>query len=309
MKSKLQTLASEPKLLFSRLNRVAHGANSRFHERFVPKRGVDLMERDWDNLFILDACRFDEFEALSEFDGELERIRSLASTSGEWYRENVGSEDYFDTVCVTANPHSEPYLDRFHASESLYTEEYWDDDLSTVPPDVVAAAARRMAEEYPDKRLFVHFMQPHFPPIGETRAELPYSGNPPDGVETDGSHLGLQTHLRGRVDGVTEATALRAYRENLRIVLDVVEDFAEDLSGKTVLSSDHGELFGERLWPLPVRGILHIGHVRVDPLVEVPWHVLPFSDRRTVRVDPPVEQSGSVDSDELESRLRDLGYR
>ncbi len=307
--SQLRLVAKQPRFIVSKLNNLGHLINSEYHKRYVGKSGVNLMEQDWDNLLILDACRFDEYSRHHRFKGTPERIESLASMSEEWYQENIGDSRFYDTVCVTANPYTESYKDRFHDCKILYSAKYWDEDLCTVPPAVVGREASEMSDAYPRKRLLVHFMQPHFPPIGPSRENLPRSGNPPDGTDTDRSHIGLQTHLRGRVAGVTEEKALVAYRENLEIVLGVLEDLIPNLPGKTVVSADHGELFGERLYPIPVRGILHPRHVRIEPLIAVPWHVIKNADRRSIRAEPPVDRSEETDPEVIESRLRDLGYR
>lgn len=307
--SKIKTIAENPRFILSRFNKIATDINEKYHRKFVTKSGTNMMNDDWDNLLILDACRYDDFVSISNLSGNTRSRQSLASTSPEWYEESVNENEWFDTVCVTANPHSEPFADRFHSFEQLYSEKYWDEELKTVPPTVVADKTREALSEYPNKRLLVHFMQPHLPPIGAMRRKLPVSGNPPEGVIQDQSHLGVQTHLRGRIDGVTETKVRKAYRENLKIVLGVVSELIDELNGKTIITSDHGELFGERLYPIPVRGILHRRGIRVDPLITVPWHECPYSTRRETSSDPPEKEAQKLDRSTVESRLKSLGYR
>lgn len=56
-----------------------------------------------------------------------------------------------------------------------------------------------------------------------------------------------------------------AYKENLNIVLEQVSHLLDNISGKAVVTSDHGELLGER-------GCYgHDLEIRVPALVEVPW--------------------------------------
>jgi hypothetical protein len=61
-----------------------------------------------------------------------------------------------------------------------------------------------------------------------------------------------------------------AYKENLRHVLKNVEDLLEIINGKTVITSDHGNLIGDRLSPIPVRGYGHPSGLRAPELVKDP---------------------------------------
>ena len=54
----------------------------------------------------------------------------------------------------------------------------------------------------------------------------------------------------------------------------------ESLDGKTVVTSDHGNLFGRRLWPIPLQKYGHPPGLRFPELIEVPWHETPFENRR-----------------------------
>lgn len=53
----------------------------------------------------------------------------------------------------------------FHAVINVLNQ--WDDDLETVRPEAVTNAARKAHRDYPDKRIIVHYMQPHIPFITE----------------------------------------------------------------------------------------------------------------------------------------------
>lgn len=57
----------------------------------------------------------------------------------------------------------------------------------------------------------------------------------------------------------------RLYKANLDIVLKFVDRLTEELSGRVVITSDHGELLGERgLW-------LHPRETDIPMLRNVPW--------------------------------------
>jgi len=77
-------------------------------------------------------------------------------------------------VYVTANPQFHKIREEldceFHAVIDCWWED-WDDAVQTVRPETTTSAALKAAAEYPEKRLFVHFNQPHVPFIGESGAE------------------------------------------------------------------------------------------------------------------------------------------
>jgi len=50
-----------PLMVSRELHMLSLRANRRFHDRFVTHDGIDVMERDWDDLLILDVCRYDCF--------------------------------------------------------------------------------------------------------------------------------------------------------------------------------------------------------------------------------------------------------
>ena len=74
-----------------------------------------------------------------------------------------------------------------------------------------------------------------------------------------------------------------AYKENLRLVIPYVELLLHKLSGKTVVTSDHGELFGENVLKfIPIKVYGH-GIGRNPSLVTVPWWVITNEDRENLR--------------------------
>ena len=99
-----------------------------------------------------------------------------------------------------------------------------------------------------------------------------------------------------------------AYRKNLQLVLDEVDTLLDSLDGKTVVMADHGELLGESHLTLPLRKYGHPTGIRVPELVEVPWLVCDSDDRFwNVAEKPEGERTESIE--EVESLLRDLGYK
>lgn len=77
-------------------------------------------------------------------------------------------------------------------------------------------------------------------------------GNPPNELSLLAKRIGIEG-LR------------KAYEENLRLVLSYVAKILRYLKGKVVITSDHGELLGEK------RLFGHSSSLREPELLEVPW--------------------------------------
>ncbi len=241
--------------VFRRSQRVYHGYIWFLGKLLGWRRrnGTRVMEREWDNLVVLDACRADAFEELNPFQGNLEFVKSVATETPQWLKRNF-TEEYDDIVYISGNPYvSELASDGYFDAEEHFHDVYhvwrdgWDENLGTVPPGEVTSAFRRAREDHPEKRFVLHYMQPHEPFIGDTRIE---SG--------DG--------WKGVWDRWTDEDLETAYRDNLRLVLEEVEELVGEMEGKTMVTSDHGEILNPRF------GLIrHPKDVFLKELYRVPW--------------------------------------
>lgn len=270
--------------------------------------GVDIMEEDWDNLILLDACRYDYFETYTSFEGELSRVVSKGRGSWEFIRENFVGRELHDTVYVTANPHAERLeQDVFFTVKTVLDE--WDPDAGTVPPDSVTEAGIETQEQYPNKRLIIHYMQPHTPHLGETARNLQteYRQNKHlrfrEGSNTEGRDEEIKIFDLYRDGQITRSELRESYRETLQIVEPYVKDLISELNGKTVISADHGENLGESKY-----GMTLTGHGPNSKEVRfVPWMELPYEERKTTEKDSPIGFQ-YLETEYVEDRLADLGY-
>jgi hypothetical protein len=260
--------------------------------------GIDIFEASWDNMLILDACRCDEFQRVEDLGVTLESRMSQASATAEFVRANFTGQHLHDTVYVSANFWYPKLADKISAEVHAFRPvPDGSSDQTTIEPDEVTNAAREAARDFPNKRLLVHYTQPHYPYLGETGKEY-FDGdvtpNLTEAVQTNGYQS--QPEL-----------VRRAYRENLEMVLDSVAALQTDLPGKTVITADHGELIGERLFPLAHRQYGHPEGVYADPLVKVPWQIHNSDQSKTVVSEPPDDDNKSPEN--VDERLRNLGYK
>ena len=294
----IQTLREDPNAAPRKLLRMWYLRNGAEYNR----DGIDIFEQDWDNLIILDACRFDAFRQACKLEGTLRKVESRGATSEEFVRGNFADRIAHDTVYVSANGYYDMLCEEInaelHDSIPLYQGEYRDAaDGLTTHPETVTAHALDANEEYPHKRLIVHYLQPHQPYLG------PFASKRID----QGHGLNIIT-TRNRNPDLTDDDIRRAYMENLELVLDEVDELLDAFQGKTVITADHGELLGERLPVMPVKDYDHWYGIHVPELVNVPWFEIETGPRKDVFAEPPTEHD-EVDVEEIEDHLADLGYR
>jgi hypothetical protein len=272
--------------------------------------GTDIFEEDWDNLIILDGCRFDALEEqLPKYDigGDLQRGTSRGSATWQFLRGNFHDKRLDDVVYVTASTilyqgsvFREDLDVELHDVVDVWTGgiEYGEDGT---PPWNVARKAREANDAYPNKRLIIHFVQPHAPYLGELGQEVfpDFRPNP------------LSERFRGRID-TSEETLRAIYRENLELVLEEVEDLIPELTGKTVVTADHGMLLGERERPIPVKSFGHPAGVYVDEMVTVPWLVIESETRKRIVAGEAGDKYAKKRTNQLDEEARDhleqMGY-
>jgi len=239
--------------------------------------GSYILEEEWDNLIILDACRFDLFEREIgnwNIKGKLEYRISRGANTGYFLRENFERNEFKpilkEIVYVTANPLVNRYLgDKLYKVISVW-KFGWNEELGTVPPEIVYEAALHAIRKNSGKRFIIHFIQPHEPHI----------------ISDSKAIHAFDLLKEGKI---SRDEAFRSYRQNLRIVMPYVEKLCKIVPGRTVITSDHGEGAGERvhpLIPLYIYGHFCPGNPRIECLTKVPWFIC--------------EEEGSLDKVERE---------
>ena len=265
-------------------------------------RGQSIFEKEWDVLIILDACRVDLLESVSNnyyfLPSSISSVRSLGSTSKTWMDRNFSKQhigEIRQTAYVTGNPYSRTYLDK--AMFSLIDEvwEYgWDEEIGTVPARNITDRAIMTARGQNPKRLIIHYMQPHFPSI-------PSPLDSGMDLETFGENWS-SVWDRLRSGNIEKQTVWESYLANLRYVLDDVGLLLTNMNAeKVIISADHGNAFGE--WGQ----YGHPTNVPISVLRDVPWVETTSQDEETYS--PSFKrESNQIEDTEVQSRLEDLGY-
>lgn len=248
----------------------------------LPHDGVTVVDEEWECLVVLTGCRYDVFEDVNSIPGRLESRRSQGSSLMEWLTKNF-PETHDNIVYVSGNPRISGVefeqgtsvgtfrgRDHFHDIVDV-SHQAWDQKRNTVPPQPVTEAALQTRQKYPDKRLIVHYLQPHAPWIGETEItgeELGISYSSPSKWFRESGNLGPWGEFGLAWKQYSKAVLREAYRDNVQFVLAEVERLIEQLGGRIVVTSDHGEAFGEKFI------IEHPPRVYIEELVRVPWFIV-----------------------------------
>lgn len=216
---------------------------------------IFVADMTWDNLIVLDACRFDAFAQLNGISGKLTKIISAGSHTLEWLRNNFSDRNMKHIVYISANPYASYYhLHKMLGKTPFYKimevwKDGWNEELGTVHPSTINEETSKSLVLHPDKRHLIHYMQPHEPFIGNVKVEK--------------KKMSVWNMLR---EGLITADAVwRCYISNLRLVLRYVKDLLPTLPGRTCITSDHGNTFGR---------LGFFGHPQMTPLpelIEVPW--------------------------------------
>lgn len=265
-----------------------------------PDIGAPIFHRNWGSLIVLDACRPDALEEVSDeyafLPDKIPSIYSNASWSNQWFKRNFTDESQVsDIAYITANA----FAGEFGTDDERVSKDdfdvfvpVWDyvdhEDFGGIHPRKVTDYTVKTMRDRDTNRFIAHYMQPHAPYRklqihnsvkgyqNEGLWELAYSGTIPNEDVWD------------------------IYLDNLRWVLDDIELLVENVNSKNVLlTADHAELLGEY-------GLY--GHPRkchVPQLRRVPWVQLQTSD--TNSYEPSVSNTETEQS--TEEQLKALGYK
>lgn len=265
-----------------------------------------IKETNWDYLIVLDACRYDYFEEICNFEGDMYRVQSPAfsgnkkdiAPTSSWYI-NIFEEMYNGVYHVSSHPrvNSRTPVEGFKGWEhfgkvfDLWDEE-WNERYGTVLPEDVTDRAIEFIDQNPDKKFVIHYMQPHTPylsldPPATKKKKVPESRTSVsrklrnktvskarkyigDEVAVELMRLLRLPPLSPMDDALRKVGGegvRKAYRENLIRVHESLETLIPELSGKIVLTSDHGEFLGEK-------GRFGHDFEGGKTLIEVPWFVI-----------------------------------
>ena len=225
---------------------------SSLHQKYYSLKGHEytpIWEKDWDTLLIIDACTAElAEEEFKEDRYDFSTTTAPGSSSREWAEHFSEAEDLEDVVYISANPHiSNQKIEDFAGKNPFFMiydvwKTGWDEEKGTVRPEKVNQKFQEVKEMYPDKKFILHYMQPHHPFIGEKQLDDTSFVFPGQAEDIDREDMVWERLKKGEID---EQEFRDAYRSNLIYVKQKIEKLPE-LEGKTIITADHGNIFGKR---------------------------------------------------------------
>ena len=267
-------------------------------------KNQDTLKTDWKYLIILDACRYDYFKKQYKhfLKGKLEPRKTPASYTQKWLQKTF-TQHYPDIIYISpiffCNSIKSLHKNGFNGKNHFYQvidawKQGWDNQYGTVPPWYIYRKAIQTTIKHPNKKIVIHFLQPHAPyltikPKIKTTRQTPNNKKTTQikktlikktssiyhqllGTETLWKTIKLlglppRTNMEETWRMIGTQGIKQAYQKNLQLVLFFTQKLNQHLPpGKIIITADHGELLGEKkYW----------GHGDPKPhlpeLMTVPW--------------------------------------
>jgi len=232
----------------------------------VIKQSELLEKKEWDVLIVLDGCRYDAFvQAMNSYpliNGTCLEVDSEALNTQQWYQYHWQPKAvHNDVIIITAHPSIYRYVHQYHKFFSDWNiiglKEHsninWMHPSLTMKPFV--------SQQKSNKKYLIHLIPPH----------LPYIGNKGKNFLKKFKWPQNSRHLTQSVyDVVTRYGCEHGweklweyYIENLRVSLDSVFQYMPSIKGRIILTADHGEIIGPKLY-------CH-GKEKYPKLRSIPW--------------------------------------
>jgi hypothetical protein len=271
-------------------------------QQIVGKRvnyGYRPQNDDWDVLVVIDACRFDLFQEvvadheIAEKLSIIEPVYSCATMTQEWVERtlNAAPDSYLKELSVVSGTgHIDAHCDTSRFGGHTLLWKYAHETKLTVLPDLVTNEAIRAYRQHQTDRLYIHYVQPHAPFL---HAIDKYD-------ERSSGKANVWNELK--LGNISRKQVWADYSKNLRVVLDHVITIIENVDGRVVITSDHGNLLGK----YNLYG--HPPWLLIPALKRVPYAVAQGENSEDYDI-KHINDFEDYDRTSMEEHLHNLGYK
>jgi len=231
-----------------------------------------VIDKEWDILILLDACRYDYFKRVNPYHGVLTQFDQGCIGTKQYMQMNFQNRDCSNIVFINHLISFKKWLDERSFYKVIYVDKvYWDNNFGAVFPEPITKVALEAIKKYPTKRFVVHYQQPHLPFLDRgreivklrTKKEIEYTNNI---IGAIAKYLNRMKNifppipfwylekLFGKNAGIGEIFfdegwdgLKKSYTYNINRVLKAVEEIVKLKNKKIVITSDHGKVIGEYL--------------------------------------------------------------
>jgi len=254
------------------IKKIGKNVVTKYYEYTRQNRFMPSPDQDWEVLVIFDACRFDLFKKYNIFNGELKKVYSAGSCTGEWFRKTFVGKNYAKVTYISANPVISNYLVKKNYGENPFNKIIdlwkfgWSKKDSTVKPSIVNEVTENLIKQSKDK-IIIHYLQPHYPFIGSVKLHDESMNLLQERVESeyiDENFTNISPWGQAKNGKIDLEELIEAYESNVEYVFEETRDFIESIDKKVYITSDHGNSYGT----LGAYG--HPCNFHIPELIEVP---------------------------------------
>jgi len=129
----------------------------------------DILSADWKVLIILDACRFDVFANLQfMLPGTLKIANTFCAGTQEWMYNNIYNNDCSDIIYLNPIIMFNTFIPKHNLFKVVDVwKTHWNYEYGTILPSDMTKVALEVIKKHPDKRVIIHYHQPHPPYLQE----------------------------------------------------------------------------------------------------------------------------------------------
>jgi len=261
----------------------------------IEDKKTSWLQEDWDILIYLDGCRYDtfkeEYQKYLHCGGNLKMAKTFCSGTTKWMKDTFYKQDCNNIVYINPMYNFDLFVPNHNFFKVVNVwDTDWNNEYDTVMPDAITKRALQWINKYPNKRYIVQYVQPCKPYIHPMCKKVDQMLKPGgkknrnariirSALEDTGMaklipnvvfwKLGAffdypiskgEIYMKYGKKGIIDAY-IYSLREALKEVNKLIQNQKDK---KIIVTSDHGELLGER-------GRYGHGGLVNKLIMQVPW--------------------------------------